>query len=123
MRALPALAAALLVPSISYAAPPLVKPLALGEFDFRLHAAERIEGEDGFGVARLRLGASTDIKPWFNMTAQAEWAREKPVLLDAFVAIRPLPSWEIRVGASKTPLFSSARDEQVYALPIPERSI
>lgn len=110
-------------PRVAHAAPPSIRPTVLGEIDFKLHAAERIEGEDGFGVTRLRLGAVADFTPWCSALAQAEWAREKPVLLDAFVALRAASALEIRVGASKTPLFASARDDVVFALPIPERSM
>src|SRR5262245_48241815 len=105
MRAIPLVVAALLLPIVARAEPPDVKPVVLGEFDFRIHAAERIEGEDGFGVTRLRLGAMADFVSWCTVIAQAEWAREKPVLLEAFASIKPAPAWELEIGASKTPLF------------------
>lgn len=111
------------IASAAHAAPPEVKPILLAELDFRLHAAERIEGEDGFGATRLRLGAASDLAPWCSVLGQAEWAREKPVLLDAYVVLRPSPEWEIRLGAAKTPLFFSARDMPVFTLPLPERSM
>jgi len=98
-----------------------VQALFVGEIDATLHSAERIEGEDGFSVARLRLGARADFTRSFYAVAQAEWAQEKPALLDAYVSLRPAPSWEVSFGARKTPLFSAARDEPVWMLPVPER--
>jgi len=119
----PALALAVAVASPALAAPPEIKPLLLGELDLRLHGADRIEGENGFAAARLRLGVSAEITPWFRALAQAEWARDKPALLDAYAELRPLAGWAVRLGASKTPLFTSARDEPVFALPVPERTM
>ncbi|HVK65690.1 MAG TPA: hypothetical protein VM694_14505 [Polyangium sp.] len=116
-----ALAALLLSPSVARAEGTRVQALFQGDIDARLHSAERVEGEDGFAVARLRLGARADFTPWFHAVAQAEWAQEKPALLDAYVAVRPSPSWEISLGARKTPLFAAARDEPVWMLPVPER--
>ncbi|MBK8256179.1 MAG: hypothetical protein IPK82_26355 [Polyangiaceae bacterium] len=99
------------------------KPLFLSETDLRFDAPDRIEGEDGFALVRARLGARIDVGSWLSGVAQAEWAREKPALLDAYTELRPLKWLAIRVGASKTPLFAGARDEWVANLPIPERSM
>ncbi|WP_050435980.1 hypothetical protein [Chondromyces crocatus] len=102
---------------------PEIQPLLVGEADARVHSAERVEGEDGFAIARLRLGARAQLAPWFIAVGQAEWALEKPVLLDAYAAVRPSAEWEISMGARKTPLFASARDDVVWMLPVPERSM
>lgn len=103
------------------AEPPVLRPILLGETDLRFDAPDRTEGEDGFAAARLRLGASLEVGSWFRAVGQAEWAREKPALLDAYAEFRPLPGWAVRAGASKTPLFANARDETVFTLPVPER--
>lgn len=121
-----ALAAAALIGPVLCAAPAVAEPpdvqvLLLGEVDARLHSAARVEGEDGFSITRLRLGARANLAPWLAAVAQAEWAQEKPALLDAYAAARPGERWEISAGARKTPLFASARDEPVWMLPVPER--
>jgi phosphate-selective porin OprO and OprP len=103
------------------AEPPLVRPLLLGETDLRFDAPDRTEGEDGFAAARLRLGAGLDVGSWFRAVAQAEWARDRPALLDAYAELRHPSGWAVRLGASKTPLFAGARDEAVFSLPVPER--
>lgn len=118
-----ALIAPALCASPAAADPPAVQAIFHGEVDARLHSAERVEGEDGFAVARLRLGARAEPAPWFLAAAMAEWAQEKPALLDAYASLRPSEEWEISVGSRKTPLFHSARDEAVWLLPIPERSM
>lgn len=110
-------------PTPALAAPPEVKPILLGEIDLRFHAAKRVEGEDGFAAARLRLGLQADVTSWFRAVGQAEWARDKPALLDAYAELRPLAGWALRIGASKTPLVSSAYDEPIYTLPVPERAM
>ncbi|EYF04642.1 hypothetical protein [Chondromyces apiculatus] len=121
------LAASLIVPCVlsgaraASAFEPEVYPLLVGEVDAKLHSASRVEGEDGFSVTRLRLGARAQLAPWFVAVGQAEWALEKPVLLDAYASLRPSDSWEISMGARKTPLFASARDDVVWMLPVPER--
>jgi len=114
-------AALILAPATASAAPPEVEPLFLGEIDARLHSAERVEGENAFAVTRLRLGARAVFTSWFRAVAQAEWAQEKPALLDAYLSFDVARQWEISLGARKTPLFSSARDDAVWLLPIPER--
>src|SRR5262245_42648018 len=108
----------ILVSAAAFAAPPEVKPILLGETDLRYHAADRIEGEDGFAAARLRLGLDAKVTSWFRAVAQAEWARDKPALLDAYAEFRPFEGWVLRAGASKTPLFTGARDEPVFTLPV-----
>lgn len=102
---------------------PRVKPIALAELDYRVHAAKSIEGEDGFAPARMRLGARADLAAWLRLVAQAEWATDKPALLDAYVDLGPFRTFSFRFGASKTPLFASSRDETVDTLPVPERSM
>lgn len=119
--ALAVIAAASFRPAPARAEPPVVRPLLLGETDLRFDAPDRTEGEDGFRATRLRLGASVDIGSWFRAVGQAEWAQEKPALLDAYAELRPFAGWALRVGASKTPLFANARDDTVFTLPVPER--
>ncbi|MFT3774826.1 MAG: porin [Minicystis sp.] len=119
MRGIAAAVAALLVAPAARAAPE-VSPFFQADVDLRVHSVHRIEGENGFAVGRLRLGATSAITSWFFASAQAEWARDKPALLEAQLTLRPLPQLEISAGAGRTPLFSAARDEQVWILPIPE---
>jgi phosphate-selective porin OprO/OprP len=107
----------------AHADPPVLRPLLLGETDLRFDAPDRTEGEDGFTATRLRLGAGLDIGTWFRAVAQAEWAREKPALLDAYAELRLAPGWALRAGASKTPLFVNGHDEPVFSLPVPERPL
>jgi phosphate-selective porin OprO/OprP len=101
-----------------------LQPIFTGEIDYRLHAVKHLEGEDGFSVARLRLGAQGSFTRWFFAAAQVEMiGGEGPRVLDAMVGVRPSPEWEVTFGASRTPLFSSARDEPLAALPVPELSM
>ncbi|APR77662.1 Hypothetical protein A7982_03009 [Minicystis rosea] len=128
MRVLAALfcaVAAIGAPSLARAAGLVdFQPIFVGEIDYRLHSIPDIEGESGFAANRLRLGARMGVSTWFSAAAQIELVnREHPVILDAMVAVRPTPAWEISFGASKTPLFSSARDEAIWALPVPELSM
>jgi len=128
MRALAALAcaaASTCAPSLAHAGGLVdLQPILVGELDYRAHSIPDTEGEDGFAANRLRLGARMNVSTWFGAAAQIELVdREHPVILDAVVAVRPAPEWEISFGASPTPLFSSARDEPIWALPVPELSM
>lgn len=114
------IAAASLCAATARAEPPVVKPILLAETDLRFDAPDRVEGEDGFAAARFRLGASMTIGSWFRAVGQAEWAQEKPALLDAYAEVRPLPGWALRAGAGKTPLFANGRNETLFTLPVPE---
>ncbi len=100
-----------------------LRPILVGEVDYRVHSATDLEGEDGFAVGRLRLGARASFTSWFSTAVQVELGGESPRILDASVTVRPAPEWEISFGASQTPLFSSARDEPIWSLPVPELSM
>jgi phosphate-selective porin OprO and OprP len=100
-------------------------PIVVAELDLRLHseAQRNIEGNDGFAVDRLRLGTRLGFTRWFRAVAQVELVGESPRILDARVVAIPSPEWEISFGPGPTPLFSSARDEPLWALPLPELSM
>ncbi|MCP3099256.1 hypothetical protein LZ198_10275 [Myxococcus sp. K15C18031901] len=98
-----------------------LRPTLVGEVDYRQHGSD-VEGFDGFTLARLRLGAEARPVPWLVARGVAEWALEKPVLIDAFVAFTGLKDWRISLGYNKTPLFPSAHDEHLEARAIPELS-
>ncbi|MFY1830764.1 hypothetical protein ACN47A_32945 [Myxococcus fulvus] len=99
---------------------PWVKPTLVGELDYRQHGSD-VEGFDGFTLARLRLGAEARPLPWLVARGVAEWAQEKPALIDAFVAMT-LGDVRLSLGLNKTPLFPSAHDENLQARAIPELS-
>ncbi len=98
-------------------------PIVMSEIDLRVHSQRNFEANDGFDVARLRLGARLGFTRWFRAAAQVEVVGDSPRILDAWVAVIPSPEWEIGFGAAATPLFSSARDEPLWALPLPELSM
>ncbi|MFP2895100.1 hypothetical protein [Corallococcus sp. 4LFB] len=98
-----------------------LRPTLVGEVDYRQHGSD-VEGFDGFTLARLRLGAEARPVSWLVARGVAEWALEKPVLIDAFVAFTGLKDWRISLGYNKTPLFPSAHDEHLEARAIPELS-
>lgn len=100
-----------------------LRPILVSEIDFRIHSAHALEGEDGFAVDRLRLGARASFTPWFSAAAQVEIVGESPRILDASLTVKPTPEWEFSLGAGKTPLFASARDEPVWSLPVPNLSM
>lgn len=125
MRALlpgAALAALLLAPA-AHAEPFELQPLFVSENDFRVHSNRHLEAEDGFSAERLRLGARLSFTRWFRATAAVELVGESPRILDAMITVVPDPAWEISLGAGRTPLFSSARDEPLWTLPLPELSM
>jgi phosphate-selective porin OprO/OprP len=101
---------------------PLLEPLLIGEFDLRFHSApNEVEGNNGFAMRRIDLGAYALFTDWASALASVEFAnREGPIILDAFLSLRPLPFLELNLGPTKTPLFSSAHDEFEWMLPIPE---
>ncbi|NTX05716.1 hypothetical protein [Myxococcus sp. CA040A] len=98
-----------------------LRPTLVGELDYRQHASD-VEGFDGFTLARLRLGAEARPLPWLVARGVAEWAQEKPALIDAFVAVTVLRDVRLSLGYTKTPLFPSAHDENLQARAIPELS-
>lgn len=100
-----------------------LRPILVGEIDLRVHSAPALEGKDGFAVHRLRLGARASFTPWFSAAAQVELVGESSRILDASVTVKPTPEWEVTFGAGKTPLFSSARYEPVWSLPVPGLSM
>ncbi len=101
---------------------PRIDPVVIGEFDLRLHSAkDEAEGNDGFAMRRIDLGAYAILANWATVLADVEFAnREGPIILDAFLSLRPLPWLEVNLGPTKTPLFSSAHDELTWMLPVPE---
>ncbi|MBU8898051.1 hypothetical protein DRW03_32225 [Corallococcus sp. H22C18031201] len=99
-----------------------LRPLFVGEVDWRQHGSA-VEGFDNVALARLRLGVIAQPVPWMTAIGAAEWAQEKPALVDAYLAVRPGKGLRLSMGYAKTPLFISAHDESIEALPIPELSL
>lgn len=116
------IAVAALASTPALAAPDWLQPVLVGEIDWRQHVSE-VEGFDGVTLARLRVGARAYPVPWLMASGVAEWAQEKPALVDAFVAAPLGESLRLSMGMSKTPLFISARDESLEARAIPELSL
>ncbi|MBL8913076.1 MAG: hypothetical protein JNM17_20440 [Archangium sp.] len=82
------------------------------ETDVRAYVAE-VEGQNGFALGRLRMGARAQPVSWLRATGTIEWAGEKPNVLDAFIDLWALPWVRLSFGYGKTPLFSSARDQAI----------
>lgn len=118
----PLVVAALLAASAPAAAQ-TVTPVAIAEVDYRRYPRE-VEGFDGFALARARLGLKAQLTPTLRAMLWGEWVlRDTPYVLDAFVAWRFAPAWELTVGLSRSVLFQSGRIEAQEMLPIPERSM
>ncbi|PTL76266.1 hypothetical protein [Vitiosangium sp. GDMCC 1.1324] len=115
------LLAMLLLPA-SAVAESWLSPMLMGELDYRVHS-DAVEGENGFALGRFRLGVEARPAPWFQAVGSVEWALEKPALTDALVVFIPTEGVHLRLGYGKTPLFASAKDVAVEALPIPELSL
>ncbi|WP_249351498.1 OprO/OprP family phosphate-selective porin [Corallococcus exiguus] len=98
---------------------PRFTPTFVAEVDYRVHADD-IEGHNGFNLARLRLGGRGQPVPWLVAVGTAEWAQEKPALLDAYVDLLVIDGLRFSVGYAKTPLFPAGRDQSIETLPIPE---
>ena len=94
-----------------------VEPTLLVDLDARIYASEA-EGLTGFALGRLRPGLSVKPADWVSATATVEFAGEYATVYDAYVALTPDPSLEVKVGLSKTPLFWSHR-EPVETLAFP----
>lgn len=96
--------------------------ILIGEVDYRNQSAQ-VEGLNGFALARFRVGGRAQPVSWLKLVGTVEWAGEKPALTDAYVELTPFDSLRILIGYSKTPLFVSAKDQQIEALAIPEKSM
>lgn len=92
------------------------------ETDLRAYVAE-VEGQNGFALGRLRLGARAQPVSWLRATGTIEWAGEKPTVLDAFVDLWALPWLRLSFGYGKTPLFASARDQAIETQTLGELSL
>lgn len=119
MRSLAFVPFALLSASAVRAEGPRITPTLVGEVDYRVHADD-IEGHNGFNLARFRLGARGEPVPWLAAVGTAEWAQEKPNILDAYVDLFVITGLRLSLGYAKTPLFPLARDQSIETLPIPE---
>ncbi|WP_395856146.1 hypothetical protein [Cystobacter fuscus] len=122
MRTTLLLLALVLVPARAAAQSSWFRPLLVGELDYRVYSDE-VEGEQGFALGRFRLGVAARPTSWFQAVGSIEWALEKPAIVDALVVFTPSDSVRLRLGHGKTPLFASARDVNIEALPIPELSL
>lgn len=111
-----------LLPVTAAAQPSWFHPILVGELDYRVYSDE-VEGEQGFALGRLRMGIDAQPTSWFQAVGSVEWALEKPSVVDAFIVFSPLDSLHLQLGYGRTPLFISARDIYIEALPIPELSL
>lgn len=97
-------------------------PTVVGEADYRVYQNEG-EGENGFALGRAILGARADLAPGLRAVLSAQFVGgEGPSLFDAYGSYR-FGVWELRAGYSRTPLFASARDDEIEMLAIPELSV
>ncbi|MBL8949436.1 MAG: hypothetical protein JNK82_01575 [Myxococcaceae bacterium] len=92
------------------------------ETDVRAYAAE-VEGQNGFALGRMRIGARAQPVSWLRATGAIEWAGEKSVVLDAFIDLWALPWVRLSFGYGKTPLFSSAKDQAIETQTLGELSL
>lgn len=100
----------------------VVTPTALLEADYR-HHADPIEGNNGFALARARLGLRLHPTDWLLAVATVELAPGSgPALLDGFATFTATPWLDVTVGYSKPPLFASFRHEGITTIPMPMRS-
>jgi phosphate-selective porin OprO/OprP len=82
------------------------------------------QGEDGFVVRRLWLGAWAAPTPWlFALASFNVVSGEKAPIVDAYVTVTPHSDLRISAGFQRTPLFATARSELEWTLPIPELSM
>lgn len=100
----------------------IVTPTALLEADYR-QLSDPIEGNNGFALARARLGLQLRPTDWLLAVSTVELAGAgAPALLDGYARFTATPWLELTVGYSKPPLFASFRHEGVTTLPLPMRS-
>ncbi|RKH68540.1 hypothetical protein [Corallococcus llansteffanensis] len=121
-RPLPFLALALVAAPAARAEGPRIVPTLVGEVDYRVHVDD-LEGHNGFNLARFRLGARGEPVSWLSAVGTAEWAQEKPAIIDAYVDLTVIQGLRLSLGYAKTPLFPTARDQSIETLPVPELSL
>jgi len=102
--------------------PPGVGLIALIEVDARRFSSVS-EGFDGMALRRGRIGVRAQPTDWLQLRVVGELARAAPTVLDAFASITPSPSVEINVGYLRMPNLVTGRDDRVFAMPLPERSM
>lgn len=98
-------------------------PVAMIEADAVYLPAEE-EGETGFELRRLYLGARWSPVPWATAMGSIQALGDHgPTIVDAFVRVEPHALVDVSLGYAKTPLFASARDQSIETGPIPELSL
>jgi phosphate-selective porin OprO/OprP len=98
-------------------------PVAMIEAD-AIYLPSEEEGETGFEVRRLYLGARWEPAAWVTAVGSIQALGEHgPIIVDAFVRVEPHRFVDLSLGYAKTPLFVSARDVSIETVPIPELSL
>ena len=101
-----------------------VHPVAMVEATALYLPAEE-EGETGFEVRRLYLGARWEPVPWASVVGSINpvAGEHESLVVDAHVRVAPKGPVDFSVGYAKTPLFASAHDAAIETVPIPELSL
>jgi phosphate-selective porin OprO/OprP len=95
---------------------------AILEADYR-QLSDPVEGNNGFALARARLGLHLRPTDWLLAVGTVELVGgDGPALLDGYAQFTATPWLELTVGYAKPPLFASFRHEGVTTLPMPMRS-
>lgn len=97
-----------------------LRPVMMAELDAL--ALPEAEGEAGFRLTRLYLGADAPLGS-ARLLGVVNFAGEHPAVLDASVGLDLGGPWSVVAGYGKTPLFASARDQSVETTPLPELSL
>lgn len=103
-------------------APSMIEGQALIEGDYRYFSSD-FEGYAGIALRRARMGLRARPLPWLELHFIGEYARATPGILDAFATLRASDEFEVNAGFLRVPTMPSGRDDQVFALPIPEQSM
>lgn len=99
-----------------------LRPVVVAEIHY-VHTASSLQGEPGFGLRRARLGFNFAYGRTFAARVVFQAETERPGVLDAFVAWRPHPTFELAAGYRRNLLFATGRDELEPNLTILERSV
>jgi phosphate-selective porin OprO and OprP len=114
--------ASLLAPATSGVSGFIPTPTFMSQIDYDSHATEPATF-NGFELARLRLGLRANPVPWFSAVASFEYSHGSVTPFESYVEAVAARSWHRSVGFRRTPLFHTAKDELIEALPIPELSL
>jgi len=114
--------ASVLVPATSTLSSFIPQPTFLAQVDYDSHSTEPATF-NGFELARMRVGLRSNPVPWFNAVGSFEYSDGKVSPFEAYLEAVAAHSWHFSVGFRRTPLFHTAKDELIEALPIPELSL